>query len=119
MVRRTMMTAVVGGALALGGAGVAVAAAAPAGATTTPAHSPNCAKAPKALARLTRAENKISTALSKSEARQAKAEQAGHTALAQVIGARITWLHAAASYDTTLQQKINAACPSGANTSTT
>ena len=120
MVRKMLITAALGGTMVLGGAGGALAlGASPAGAATT-THTVNCAKAPAALAALAKAESRINTALPKAEARQTKAEQAGHTDLAHLLSAKITWLNAASKYDTALQQKITTACPtSSASSSTT
>ena len=110
MVRTIITTTVLAGVLTVGGAGVA--SAATTGATgSTPAHVPDCAKAPAALARIQRLEGRATTWLPKAQQRLATAQQEGKQARATRIQRRIAFVEKAEVRGTARQQRIDAACP--------
>ena len=113
MFRKVIATAALSGALALGITGVA-AADATTPAPSTPgavAHTPDCSKAPHALARIAKLEAKAQNFVTKAQAREANAQQAGNTARANKIAARITKVQGLEAKGNTLVQKIQAKCP--------
>jgi hypothetical protein len=79
------------GALTVGAAGMA-GAATTGTASGTPAHTFNCANAPKVLARIQKVEGDIANGLPKLTAAQAKASAAGKTKVAARLQKRITRL---------------------------
>jgi hypothetical protein len=132
MIRKVIAVAVLSGAIALSGAGVASAATptgtssgatAPAGTGTgtgtgTGANRTTfCARAPQLLARIGKLEAKASVWLPKAEAREAKATQNHHPKVAARIAKRITRVQKIEARGTTLEQKINAACPGAGSAS--
>lgn len=112
MLKRIIATAVLGGALTLGVAGVA-GASPPAGAT-----HPRCAKAPAALARIAKLEAKANAWLPKAEQREATATSEGHADVAARIERRIDRVQRLEAKGTALRQRIEAACPGASSSGT-
>jgi hypothetical protein len=103
------------GALALGTGGMAFAAT-PSGSGATPAtHRVTCARAPKALTRITKVEKVISRRLPKLQAAEQKATTAGKTHFAARIEARIHRMQKVDTKIEALATKIQARCPSAAS----
>lgn len=98
------------GVFALGMTGVASAAT---GAVAAPAATTHlsCARAPKALTRISKIEGAIGRRLPKWQAAEKKATAAGHTTRAGRIETRIHKLQKIDTKVGTLAKKINAKCP--------
>jgi hypothetical protein len=109
MFRTIIAGTAVAGALTLGVAGRAGAAP-----TTTPAGgTPSaavCAKAANVEARIQKYDAAVTARLPKAEAREAKAQAAGHTKLATYIGNRITRAQNRETKLNALSAKIQAKC---------
>jgi hypothetical protein len=90
MIRKLIAGTAVAGALTFGAAGLAGAATP---STPTTSGTPNaalCAKLPAIQTKVQKIEQRLSTRITKAEAREAKAKAAGHTKLADAINKRIT-----------------------------
>ena len=112
MIRKVIAIAGLSGALALGIGGVASATTTstpPSGGTAT--HTFDCSRAPRALARIAKLESKAGTWLPKAQAREATAQQNGHTTVADRIAKRIARVQKFQTRGTSIQQKIQAKCP--------
>jgi hypothetical protein len=115
LAQKAVAATVVCGAVALGTGGAAFAttsATGVSGATTTARHF-NCARAPKALARINKVEAAVTKRLPKLEAAESKASSADHSKFATHIENRINKLEKVNSKATALATKIEAKCPSG------
>jgi hypothetical protein len=118
MVRKLLTAATVTGSLALGAvglvgtAGTAGAASPTTGSTaTTPAtHASKCAKAEKLATRIEAREAKLTTRLTKLQAREGKATAAGHTTLATDIGKVVTLVHTLQTDGNNVLAQISAKC---------
>ena len=117
LVQKAVAATVVCGAVALGTGGAAFATTSTtngSGAATTARHF-NCARAPKALARINKVEAAVAKRLPKLAAAESKASSAGHSKLASRIEKRINTLDKVNSKAAALATKIEAKCPSGGN----
>jgi uncharacterized protein HemX len=108
LAEKAVAATVVCGALALGTGGVAFAATT--GTGTTPRHH-HCARAPKALAKITKAETALSNRIAKLQTAETKLTAAGHTTLATKVENRISKLQNLETKASTLESKIEAKCP--------
>jgi len=114
MFGRIIATAALGTGLALGGATTAWASP-----SVTVAAKFNCSNAPKALARIADAESKAQAWVTKAQAREAAATQAGHTKLADRIARRIAAVERREARGTRLTERIEAACPGSSSQGST
>ena len=105
MLKKIIATAVLGGTLALGAAGVAGAA------TTGNATHPNCAKAQAAVTRIAKLEAKANVWLPKAQQREAAAVQNGNTKRAARIERRIDRVQKLEAKANARVQRIEAKCP--------
>jgi hypothetical protein len=105
MLKKIIATAVLGGTLALGAAGVAGAA------TTSGTTHPNCAKAQAAVTRIVKLEAKANVWLPKAQQREATASQNGNTKRADRIERRIARVQKLEAKAAPRIQKLEAACP--------
>ena len=111
--RKALAGTVVCGALALGTGGAAFAAPPTTGAGSPPAAGHvTCARAPKALARITKVQTFATTRLPVLEARANKLTANGHRKLAGRLQKKITKLQKADTKAGALATKIEARCPS-------
>jgi hypothetical protein len=113
--QKAVAATVVCGAVALGTGGAAFATTGTTNGSTPTARHFNCARAPKALARISKVEAAVSKRLPKLEAAESKASSAGHSKLAARIETRITKLEKVNTKAAALATKIGAKCPSGSN----
>jgi hypothetical protein len=106
---KAMAAIVICGALAVGTGGIASAATT----TTAPAATGHhkCARADKALTKVTKAESAIASRLAKWQAAETKQVAAGHTKIAARIEDRITKLQKAQTKAGSLASKIQTKCP--------
>ena len=104
MLKKIVATAVLGGTLALGAAGVA-------GAATGGSTHPNCAKAQAAVTRIVKLEAKANVWLPKAQQREATAVQNGNTARAARIERRIARVQKLEARANARIQKLEAKCP--------
>jgi hypothetical protein len=119
LARQVVVAAVIGGAAALGTGGAAFAVA-PSSTTTTSITSSSlpaathvtCARAPKALARITKVQGAITKRVAKLQADETKLTAHGHTKAAAKVESRITKLQKITTKAGTLAKKIDAKCPS-------
>jgi hypothetical protein len=109
LVEKAVAATVVCGALALGTGGAAFATTTT-GTGTTPRHH-HCARAPKALAKITKAETALNNRIAKLQSDETKLSSAGHTTLATKVENRIAKLQSLETKATALQTKIEAKCP--------
>jgi hypothetical protein len=118
MLRRIIAGTAVAGALTMGVAGVA-GAATPSGSTGTGTPSAAaCARAAKVEARIHTWEAKVNARLPQAQAREAKANAAGHTKLANAIAKRITRVQTRESKLNARLATIDAKCGTGSTGST-
>jgi uncharacterized protein HemX len=106
LAEKAVAATVVCGALALGTGGAAFASTT----STVPRHH-HCARAPKALAKITKAETALTNRLTKLQSDESKLTSAGHTTLATKVENRITKLEKLQTKASALQAKIEAKCP--------
>jgi hypothetical protein len=114
---KSVAAVVICAAAAVGTSGAAFAA------TSTTAGSPpaasghlSCARAPKALARITKVEGSITKRLPKLQAFETKMKAKGHTKAATFVSKRISRLQKVDTKAASLAKKIEARCPSGTTT---
>ena len=105
MLKKIIATAVLGGTLALGAAGVAGAAA------TGSSKHPNCAKAQAAVTRIVKLEAKADAWLPKAQQREATALKNGNTVRAARIEKRIDRVQKLEAKANVRILKLEAACP--------
>jgi hypothetical protein len=114
LARKVLAATVVGGALALGTGGAAFAATSTTVSGSTPAAGHvTCARAPKALAKITKVEKFAAKRLPALQARANKLTAAGHRKLASRVEKKIKKLQKADTKAGALATKIEARCPSG------
>jgi hypothetical protein len=117
--RRAVVATVVCGALALGSTAAASAATTTsAGPNPAAASHPTCARAPKALTRISKVEAAIWRRLPRLQAAEKKAVAAGHATRATHIETRIHRLQTIETRAGALAKRINAKCPTGAGSTT-
>jgi CRP-like cAMP-binding protein len=109
LAKKAVTVTVICGAVAVGTGGAAFAT------TTTSTSVTRCARAPKALTKITKVETAITRRLAKLQAQETKLTTAHHTKLAARVEKRITKLQKADTKAGALATKINAKCPSGAS----
>jgi hypothetical protein len=109
LAQKAVAATVVCGALALGTGGVAFAATT--GASATTGHHHHCARAPKALTKINKAEGTIAARITKLQTAEQKLTTAGRTKAAAKVESRITKLQKADTKAGALATKIEAKCP--------
>jgi hypothetical protein len=107
---KAVAATVICGALAFGTGGIASAATPTTTAPTATGHH-KCARADKALTKVTKAESAIASRLTKWQAAETKQVAAGHTKIAARIEDRITKLQKAQTKAGSLASKIQTKCP--------
>jgi uncharacterized protein HemX len=108
LAEKAVAATVVCGALALGTGGAAFASTT--STSTVPRHH-HCVRAPKALAKISKAETALTNRLTKLQSDESKLTSAGHTTLATKVENRITKLEKLQTKASALQAKIEAKCP--------
>jgi hypothetical protein len=110
LAEKAVAATVICGALALGTGGVAFATTTTAGSTPAATHT-KCARAPKALSKITKVEAAITKRISKLQADETKLTAKGHTKLAAKVETRINQLKKADTKAGSLATKIENKCP--------
>jgi hypothetical protein len=110
LVQKAVAATVICGAIALGTGGAAFATTTTSGSTPAATHV-KCARAPKALSKITKAEAAITKRITKLQTAESKLTAKGHTKLAARVERRITQLKKVDTKAGNLATRIEAKCP--------
>jgi amino acid transporter len=110
---KAVAATVIGAAAAVATGGAAFATTTTVGSTPAVSGHLSCARAPKALAKITKVEGAINKRLPKLEGAETTLKAKGHTKAAVAVAKRISAFKKADSKAAALAKRIEARCPSG------